>query len=145
MEDAVSVNWWAVIVAAVVKFLIGSIWYAPLFGKQWRALVGLSEAQMQSGLARAIPIDIVASLVMAYVLARFVGHYGATTLVDGAIVGFLAWLGFAVTITVGSFAYEQKPAGLFLINSGYLLIAMVVMGAILAFWQGAPAPAAPPA
>jgi hypothetical protein len=147
MEGAISVNWWAIIVAAVVKFLLGWAWYAPpVLGREWQRLIGLNQQQMQSGLARAIPIDIVASLVMAYVLARFIGHYGAVTLLDGAIVGFMAWLGFAATITIGSFAYEQRPLKLFLINAGYLLIAMVVMGAIIAVWQDAPgAVTAPPA
>ena len=53
--------------------------------------------------------SIISDLVMAYILARFVVHYGATTLGDGVLIGFMAWLGFVVTIMVGGIFYEKKP------------------------------------
>ena len=43
------VNWIAVIAAAVSAFVLGGLWYGPLFGKKWMALVGLSEEQARSG------------------------------------------------------------------------------------------------
>ena len=135
MEAAILVNWWAVIVAAVVKFLIGWGWYAPpVFGKQWAELSGRKMDDM-SGLAPAIVVQLIGDLVMAYILARFVGHYGAVKLIDGAIVGFMAWLGFVATIMLSSVFYEKKPFQLFVINSGYQLVGIVVMGAILGVWQ----------
>jgi hypothetical protein len=33
-------DWLALIVAGVVVFLLGYVWYGPLFGKQWRAATG---------------------------------------------------------------------------------------------------------
>ena len=142
--DALSVNWWAVIVAAVVKFVIGSGWYMSPVGKQWQAAVGLDDAKMRSGMAPALAVDILANLMMAYVLARFVIYAGAGTIVDGALVGFMAWLGFIATVTLASNTYEQRPFKVFLINNFYLLVALVVMGAIIAAWHGVPT-AAPPA
>ena len=40
------VNWIAVIAAAVSAFVMGGLWYGPLFGKKWMALVGLSISRM---------------------------------------------------------------------------------------------------
>jgi hypothetical protein len=37
------VNWLAVLVAAVVTFVLGGVWYGPLFGKVWRAAEGQAE------------------------------------------------------------------------------------------------------
>jgi Protein of unknown function (DUF1761) len=34
------INWLAVLVAAVVTFVLGGIWYGPMFGKVWRAAEG---------------------------------------------------------------------------------------------------------
>ena len=80
---------------------------------------------------------------MAYVLARFVLHYGAASILEGAVIGFMAWLGFVATVTLASVFYESRPSRLWVINNGYLLLSLVVMGAILGAWHGAPAP--PPA
>jgi hypothetical protein len=142
--DALSVNWWAVIVAAVVKFVIGSGWYMSPVGKQWQAAVALDELKMRAGMAPALIVDIIANLVMAYVLARFVLYAGAGTIMSGALIGLMAWLGFIATVTLSSNTYEQRPLKLFVINNIYLLVSLVVMGAILAAWQGVPA-APPPA
>jgi hypothetical protein len=131
----VVVNWLAVIVAAVVRFVIGGVWYMPLFGKRWRELQGIREGSPQTGLGAAMVAGFIGDLVMAYVLARFVGHYGAVTFFDGLVVGFMAWLGFVATVMVGSIFYERKPAELVAINLGYQLLSMLVMGVILALWR----------
>src|SRR3990172_6857157 len=103
MEAAISVSWWAVIVAAVVKFLIGWGWYAPpVFGKQWQELAKVSRENLQSGLAQAIVVQLIGDLIMAYILARFIVHYGAPGLIGGAVIGFMAWLGFVATILLCS-------------------------------------------
>jgi hypothetical protein len=141
--ESFPINWWAVIVAALVKFVLGWAWYSPpVMGKQWQALVGQTDAEVRAGLPRAIPIDIIASLVMAFILLHAVHYAGATTLLQGAAVGFLNWLGFIATVQIGQVVYEKKPWRLFVINNVYLVVALIVMGAILALWDyGAPAAA----
>jgi hypothetical protein len=143
------VNWWAIIVAAIVKFGIGGVWYMPLFGKQYRALMGVPEGSDTSGIAPAFAVQFVGDLVMAYVLARFILHYGASsggvTLWIGILTGFMAWLGFIAASTVAQRFYERRPWALWAINNGYLLVAIVVMGAILGWWQAGAAGAAAPA
>jgi Protein of unknown function (DUF1761) len=138
------VNWLAIIVAAVVKFVIGGIWYMPLFGKQYRQLMGVPEGSDMSGMAPALVAQFIGDLIMAYILARFVIHYGPTSFGEGVLVGFMAWLGFVATVGVAQVFYEKKPWALWLINSGYLLVGLLVMGAILGLWHtggAAPAPA----
>ncbi|MEX0853457.1 MAG: DUF1761 domain-containing protein [Bauldia sp.] len=130
-----AVSWLAIIVAAVVKFLIGWGWYAPpAFGKQWQELSKVSPEQMRSGLAAAIVVQVIGDLIMAYVLARFIGHYGLPGFAGGAFIGAMAWLGFVATIMVGSIFYERKPPMLIAINAGYVLVGLVVMGAIIGAW-----------
>jgi hypothetical protein len=130
-----AVNWLAIIIAAVVKFGIGAVWYTALFGKQWRALQGIPEGSPQTGLVPAMGVQIVGDLIMAYILARFIGHYGIPGIGGGVLIGFMAWLGFIATIMVGSIFYERKPPMLVYINAGYQLVAIVIMGAILGIWS----------
>jgi hypothetical protein len=135
MED-VAINWWAVIVAAVVKFVIGAAWYAPqLLGKQWQAEIGMTQEQVRAGLAPALIAEIVTDLVMAAVLACFISYAGATTLVNGALIGLAAWVGFVATISIAQVFYERKSWRLWAINNGYAIISLIIMGAILGAWR----------
>jgi len=142
--DVVAVNWWAVLVAGVVKFVIGWAWYSPpLFGRRWMELAKISEADMRSNMAAVIVGQLITDLIMAYVLARIIAHYGAGTVVDGGLVGLLVWFGFLATATFAVVLYEKRPLALWALNNGYLLVGLVVMGAIIAVWQGTPPAAAP--
>ena len=130
-----TINWLAVIVAAIVKFAIGAGWFTALFGKRWRALQGIAEGSSMSGLPTAMVVQIIGDLIMAYVLARFILHYGVAGIGGGLLIGFMAWLGFVATIMVGMIFYEKKPAELIAINAGYQLVGILVMGAIIGVWQ----------
>jgi hypothetical protein len=129
------INWWAVIVAALVKFVLGWIWYSPIMGAQWRTAVGISEADMRASLPRSLPVDIIGSLVMSFILLHSVHYAGATTLLQGGAVGFLNWLGFIATIQLSQTIYEKRPFRLFVINNIYLVVSLIIMGAILAIWD----------
>ena len=120
MEPAVvEISWLAVIVAAVVKFLIGWGWYSPaLFAKQWQQLNKMTAAEVQANMVPALIAEAIGDLVMAYILARFVGHYGFGFGI-GVLVGFMAWLGFVATVLANQIFYERKPQQLILINGGY--------------------------
>lgn len=74
---------------------------------------------------------VVASLLMAYVLALFLGGTG---LVDGAILGAVLWLGLVATVVVGGVVFEGHSWMRWGINAGYLLVAMIVMGAIVGYF-----------
>ena len=136
MEPAVvDISWLAVIVAAVVKFLIGWGWYSPaLFGKQWQELNKMTAADVQAGMVPALIAEAIGDLIMAYILARFVGHYGFGFGI-GILVGFMAWLGFVATVLANQVFYERKPQQLVVINGGYILVSLVIMGAIVGVWH----------
>jgi hypothetical protein len=135
MEAAFAVSWWAIIIAALVKFAIGAVWFTALFGARYRALTGVPEGSSQEGLVPAMVVQIVGDLIMAYILARFIVHYGDPTLMSGIIVGFMAWLGFVATIGVGTIFYEKKTSEFVAITAGYQLVGIVVMGAIIGWWH----------
>ena len=97
-------------------------------------LAGCNEAEMSARLPKAVPIDFVGSLVMAFVLVHAVHYAGATTLVLGAVVGFFNWLGFIAVGNLAGVLYEKKPFNLFLIDISGQLIALIAMGGLLAVW-----------
>ena len=132
------INYLAVLVAAIVSMVIGGFWYSPLlFGKQWTELMNLAPRDVLDMKKRAnasYAINFLALLLMAFVLAHFVDYAQATTFIEGVQVGFWVWLGFIATISLGSVLWESRPIILYLINAGYQLVNLVIMGVILALW-----------
>src|SRR5438552_17772915 len=131
----IPINLFAILSAAAAKVLIGAIWYSPaLFIRSWLELSGVTEEEMKARMGKAIAVDVVGSIIMAFVLVHAVRYAGATTAAQGMAVGFFNWLGFIAVVTIGSVTYGRRPFKLFLLNNGYLLISLLVMGAMLAIW-----------
>lgn len=134
----VAINYWAVLVAGASSMLVGSIWYArSVFGKAWMGFVGKTEEQIkqEGNPAKSMSFAFILSLVVAYVLAHVLGYVEVTTLADGLLTGFWMWLGFVFATIGTNYLFEFKKFGHFAITSGYHLVQLLVMGAILAVWQ----------
>ena len=130
----ISMNPWALLAATVAKFFLGWLWYSVLFGNAWRHQAGLTQEEVKAALPKAIAGDLITSFIMAVVLAHAVRYAGAATAAEGAAVGFLNWLGFVFVVTLTATLYEKRPFKLFLINNGFQLRGLLLMGAILAVW-----------
>lgn len=138
----VDVNYLAVLAGAVSNMVLGFLWYGPLFGKQWMALSGLGQQELDlqksKGLGKSYAIAFVGALVMAYVLAHALVFASAYMGVDGVYagltVGFWNWLGFIAPVTLGIVLWDGKPWKLWVLNNAYHLLSLLVMGVILASW-----------
>ncbi|HYD93269.1 MAG TPA: DUF1761 domain-containing protein [Candidatus Paceibacterota bacterium] len=135
------VNIAAVIAAAAASFVIGMLWYGPLFGKVWMKMMGFTAESMKAmklSPVTAMVIGAITTLLTAYVLAHGIvfgniatGMFG----VGGGLTGaFWYWLGFAVPLSAGAFLWEGKSFKLWAFNAAYYLVSFLVMGAILGAW-----------
>ena len=141
METHVNINYLAVLVTAIVHFGIGGLWYSPLlFGNAWIKAMDLAAGQMEVLKAKAMArrayvLVFFGTLVMAFVTAYMVDFAHATTLRGGLETGFWLWLGYIATFSLTGIAFEGKSFKLYLINNGYQLLGLLIMGAILAVWM----------
>ena len=128
-----------VLVAAVVAWLIGALWYSPvLFAKAWVKAHGYTDEQvkaMQVMQGKVIGLTLVAMILIAAVLQIFLNHLGVTHLHGGIMWSFHAWLGFALPLGFIAHLYSQKKWAAWFIDLGYQLVYFVAMGAILGAWQ----------
>jgi hypothetical protein len=127
------VNYLAVVIAAIVAFMIGAGWYMSL-GKIWVEAQGLTPEKMQSNKSKLPFIyTFVAELVMAWVLAGLMAHLGPgqVTFLNGIVSGAFCWLGFVVTALVVNVSFSMRDMRLLWIDGGHWLIVLVVMGAII--------------
>ncbi|PYP27322.1 MAG: hypothetical protein DMD51_02745 [Gemmatimonadetes bacterium] len=129
-----NVNVLAVIVAALATFVLGAVWYSPvLFAKQWMQAHGYTPEQLEAmkrrGVARAYAVSALCYLVMAYALALLASYTQATSFVQGL------WLGFAATIGLTANMFSDNPLAVWVIDAGYQLAYLLLMGVIVAVWR----------
>jgi len=128
---------WDVLVAAIVTFVIGALWYGPLFGKQWMKLTGMTKAKMKKGKDK-IPMlylgGFIATLITAYALSVVLRYSGVSMMTEGVEITFWVWLGFIGAISFGGMLWENKPFSLWILNNCYYLLTLIVMTAILVAW-----------
>jgi len=130
-----SVNLLAVLVAAVVVYILRTLWYAPgVLGRLWMAASGLTEEKAKHGNPGLVfAASFVLELLAAFVLAMFIGPQA--TFSFGLLTGFLAglfWVGTAFGVV---YLFERRPLRLWLLNAGYMTVAFTVMGGILGAWR----------
>lgn len=131
----IMINHLAVVAAAVSMFVVGALWYGPLFGKAWQRVNGLSDEDLQSASPlKTYGLSFLFSLVMAYNLAAFLGDPG-TTAQWGLTAGFLAGFGWVALGIAMISTFEQRSWKYILINGGYMTVSFVLMGLILGAWR----------
>ena len=130
-----TLNWWAILAAAVSAFLVGGLWYSPvLFGRLWKTANGFGPDEPPAATPKIFALSFVLSLAMAFNLAMFLND-PKTNLAWGATAGFLAGFGW-VFMGIGVVAlFERRPWSYVIVNGGYVTIALVLMGAILGGWR----------
>lgn len=131
-----TLNIWAVVVAALSTFLIGGLWYSPaVLGKPWMRENGFTEESLKEGrnMAKIFGLSFLLALIAAFNLAMFLGPENRPAM--GALWGFAAGFGWVATFVGTHYLFERKSFTLFLINAGYSVIALTVMGVILAAWK----------
>lgn len=128
-----NINWFSVSVASFSAFLVGGIWYGPLFGKVWMKAFNFTEEDLKK---RNIPKTFGLSLLLAFIAAltleMFIGVNA--NLMFGLMAGLLAGLGWVATLLGILYLFEMQSLKAYLVNAGYCVIALTVMGTVLGAW-----------
>jgi len=154
------VNVWAIPLAAIAALVVGFIWYNPkVFGNAWMKASGMTEEKMKGANMLVIfGLALLFAAMLASALMQMTNHqWGAVSLVGGdpstakpsfeafmndygtafrtfkhgAFHGVLAGLFVALPIIGTNALFERKGAKYILINTGYWVVTLAVMGAIL--------------
>jgi hypothetical protein len=123
-----SINILAVLAAAALLLLAGWVWYLPkVFGDSWSGLVGKDRTPA--------PGRLPLGLFGYFLLGMFVNFARAGTVLEGAFIGILAWLGFIVAPEIQRLVWEKIPFNLVLVRTGHYLVGFLMAGAVLALWR----------
>ena len=98
-----------VFIAAVAAFLLGFLWYSPLFGKLWQKETGLTNEDVQSGVGITHGVSFLMMLIIAFLMNFFWGgHVHDGTIGHGAFHGMQGALFSAVPLLVINYLYQRS-------------------------------------
>ncbi len=134
------VNYLGVVVAALVFFLIGALWFSVLFGHMWaHALKAHSKIVIKEPskkeFATKLVLTFVANFVACFAMDCLVMVTGSASLLSGLILGIIVAVGFIATTLVSACIWEGRPVKLFLIEVGYPMLGIIAAALILSSWQ----------
>lgn len=131
-------NYLAILVAGISNMVLGFLWYGPLFGKPWMGLIGKSAEDLNPNPIIYL-VSFLLSLLMATVLSILTHHVDASIqamgLALGVLVALLAWVGFVGPATFQNNMYSGISKKLYAIDYGYVLVALLIQGAIIGVWR----------
>ena len=141
MEE-LPINYPAILVAVVANFILGFLWYTPLFGNAWAKEMGFDTTVKPSGgeMAKGMVFMVVGNFLMAYVFAHNMVAWSFVPGMDqmpkvGSVMNsaIFTWLGFYLPVDIGIVTWEKRSWKLFGINTGYHLAMLLVAATILAY------------
>lgn len=134
MWDIAELNWLAILTATIAGFVLGGIWYGPVFGKAWMEALGKTPEDIKPSPTPFL-VSLVTATITAIILALFIAALGVTNAVSGALIGLGVGVGFIATAMGSDSAFCGWGLKLFLIQAGYRVSYSIIMGAILGGWQ----------
>lgn len=135
-------NHLAVIVSAVVYFMIGGLWFGAVFSNAWMQAVGKTADELQKTtmpVGALYALAFITSLILCYTLNALLQRGGKQSAGEGVKLAICLWIGIVATTVGPIFMFSGLSLRLFLLDAGYPLVAMIISGAVIGAWRKKPA------
>ncbi|RJF92890.1 DUF1761 domain-containing protein [Sphingomonas cavernae] len=129
-------NWIAIVLAALSGFLVGGIWYGPLFLKPWLVAEGKTMEDAKTHAPTVFGLSFLLNLFSAFVLAHVFRTYGDPGLGLSVMIAVGLALGFVVPAYGVNYLFAGRRLALFLIDGGYWIVVYALMGAVFGLFAG---------
>lgn len=137
--DFISVNWLAVLLATLVSFVSGFIWFGPkTFYPVWWKAMGKSpnsEPGSNQNMAVVFGSIIIALFVQSLVFSIVLGWYGARVgelnALNGAIAGLIVGVGIVAASPLSHRLMGQQGFKVWILEVGNDALNYVLMGLVL--------------
>jgi len=142
MSRTVRLNYLAILVSAIVYFIVAAGWFT-LFQQQWLDGVGRTREWLTGpgGISPVVQYGtaFVSALLIATALSCVIQTTGEQTAARGVKAAVLLWVGFVFTTWATEYVFEARTLQTLAINAGFPLVGMIVQGAIIGAWKAKPA------
>ena len=118
------------LIATVLSFVLGALWYGPFFGTRWMQLVGTTQEQLAQGFnpRKTYGITFVLAFLGSYAIGWGVGS--EATVRQGLLCGVVVGLFWVTTSLITNDLFERRPASLTAINCGYHVVRFTLAGLV---------------
>ncbi len=137
----ITLNYLAILAAAIVAFIVGGVWYSPaVFGHSWAQAQGYSPERLAAMKgakppARALIVTFLCQVVIAVALALLKWWMAFDGWFEGLLLGLLVWGGFVATVGLIGHVFSDRPLRAYVIDVGCQLVYFVAMGVIIGAWR----------
>jgi Protein of unknown function (DUF1761) len=139
--DLGAINWLAVLVATLIYFALGAVWFAPQtpIGKAWVAASGYQSPTTGVASSNLFYLSpIIATFIASLATALIARAVGADTLTDGVVLGLVVGIGYAATIILNLASFEfAKPQRWTwgVIDASYHVVGLLIAAIVVALWH----------
>lgn len=133
------INYWAVLVAGIIYWLLGMVWFSTIIGKSWieevkKHGVKVSKPTTSKMVEKSI-WTFVLNLIVAFGIAILVNSLGIRTFEGGVILGLIIAICFSTTVMGSAFIWENRSVKLSFYDIFYPFIGILVSSIIIALWR----------
>jgi hypothetical protein len=131
-----NLNYVHILVASIVYFIIGALWYSLLFGKIWMKLLGITgNEDDKKKMPMIFSVTFVLNFIIVVSTACVIGFVQPSNMIVAIKVGLLLGVGIAGTTCTMNYMYSRKSFGLIAIDAGYHVLAITISSIILTLWH----------
>lgn len=126
------------LIAAVISFILGAIWYMPLFGRAWgRAIEKMPGSEPKLACKKQIGplvLTFIMDILIAFVLFNVLAVFGVTTIPQAYLISGVMFLGFVLPMQVSAVLWNGRSTKskwtIFLISGGFQLLNFLALSIV---------------
>lgn len=134
MFDSINeLNWLAIALATFAYFVLGAVWFTPLFGRAYDEALGTKRQKNQQWPAIYYIGPFVSALVTTVATALLVSALDLAQLSEAVMLGLIVGVGYALSISMNNAINPITPRPLLygLVTGGYHVVCIVLVAAII--------------
>ncbi len=134
---SISIRYSAVTVATVAGFVVGLLWYGPVFGQQWAVLSAIVPTpEEQATIPLTALLTLISKAPLAFAIAVLTSAFrvlnpAGTSWRAGLMAAALVWLCVVIPVTAFYPLWARVPASVWLFTAADWLVVTAVMGTII--------------
>ncbi|MCB5274680.1 hypothetical protein BJG92_02217 [Arthrobacter sp. SO5] len=134
MTDALAhLNWLSIALATLACYLLGALWFTPLFGKAWDASLGFRRTKNQRFTVSYYVVPLICSLLVAVATAVLADALGLQHLADALLLGGIVGIGYAASASLNGAITPNNPRPFLFaaVTGGYHIAGSIIVSVII--------------
>jgi uncharacterized membrane protein len=127
------VSWAAVLAATVAYYLLGGLWFTPLFGRLWDRAVGVARVRGARAPALSYVAPLVGCFLTSLATSLVVSAFEVTQLGDALLLGVVLGVGCGAAVSLTNSPTPTAPHPLLFaaVTGGYHAVGITLATAIV--------------